>query len=101
MGRLSETTHTERINAYGRWNQTLEAHGVPQRCDWCGSGEKKMVMMAHSSGRILNLCFHGCQWFPEPYKQTGLTDDWERVDPFRAPPRSAPRYGGGHDWREQ
>jgi hypothetical protein len=83
---------------------TLEAYGVPQRCDWCHTTDKKMTMWRHATGRILNLCFHGCQFMPEPYKATGLSDEWARVDPYskhRPQPRIRHSVAGGHDWREQ
>lgn len=42
-----------------------------------------MTVWRHSSGRELTLCFGGCQHFPEPFNRTGLSDEWERVDPWR------------------
>lgn len=42
-----------------------------------------MTIFRHVTGAQLRLCFAGCQHFPEPFDRTGLTDEWERVDPWR------------------
>lgn len=52
------------------------------KCSFCGKDKPRMTIKQHSSGAILNLCFHGCQHFPEPYKATGLSDEWTRIDPW-------------------
>ncbi len=74
----------------------LEAYdGQLKKCAFCGSEKETKVMMRHSSGRILCLCFRGCQHFPEPYLATGLNDPegWVRVDPWRQK-RPQPRLKG-------
>lgn len=60
------------------------------KCSWCGTKKEKMTIKRHPSGKILFLCFRGCQHFPEPYKATGLSDEWERIDPW-IKKRSQPR----------
>lgn len=51
-------------------------------CDFCKSEKEKMTIQEHPSGKVLTLCFMGCQHFPEPYEATGLSHDWKRVDPW-------------------
>ena len=52
------------------------------KCDYCGSNPNQLTVWRHPSGATLQLCFHGCQHFPEPYRATGLTDEWVRTDPW-------------------
>ena len=68
---------------------------VPQQaytCSWCGLTKKRMTIWQHRiTGRLLYLCFHGCQNFPEPFEATGLTDRWSRVDPWQNYVRRQPK----------
>jgi len=52
------------------------------RCFFCGAVRPRMAIMRHETGTVIYLCFHGCQHFPEPFRDTGLSDDWQRVDPW-------------------
>ena len=58
------------------------------QCDYCGANPPKLTIWQHPSGATLNLCFHGCQHFPEPFNATHLSDDWVRVDPW---PKTRPQ----------
>jgi hypothetical protein len=59
-------------------------------CDFCGSKRKRLTIFQHPTGARLHLCFHVCQHFPEPFKKTGLSDEWERVDPWQGVIRRQP-----------
>lgn len=52
------------------------------KCAYCGSDPDQLTVWRHASGVLLQLCFHGCQHFPEPFNATGLSDEWERIDPW-------------------
>jgi len=54
------------------------------KCDWCGTEKDRMAMLQHTTGPILFLCFEGCQHLREPFRNTGLSDDWVRIDPWQA-----------------
>ena len=63
---------------------------MPEKCDFCGREKDRLAIFEHPTGRILRLCFHGCQHFPEPFQTTGLPDTWIRIDgnvKFRPQPR--------------
>ena len=50
-----------------------------------------MATFTHPSGATLSLCFSGCFHYPEPFKATGLSDDWARTDPWQIYTRHQPR----------
>ena len=63
-------------------------------CSFCGAVKKRMTMFyCPDTGEILNLCFRGCQHFPEPFRDTeaGEKGDWIRIDPWQDYKREQPR----------
>ena len=64
------------------------------RCSFCHAVRERMTMWMHDSGVVIYLCFHGCQHFPEPFRDTGLSDNWDRVDPWQDYKRSQPGLRG-------
>jgi len=63
-------------------------------CSFCGSVKKRMTMFySPDTGEILNLCFRGCQHFPEPFRDTeaGIKGEWIRIDPWQEYKREQPR----------
>ena len=61
--------------------------GKPLECAWCHAKKQKMTIWIHKpSGTKIALCFHGCQFIPEPFEQAvenGSWEEWERVDPWQ------------------
>jgi len=63
-------------------------------CSFCGTVRKKMTMFYNiETGEVLDLCFRGCQHFPEPFKDTeaGHNGAWIRIDPWQDYKREQPR----------
>jgi len=63
-------------------------------CSFCSSVKKRMTMFyCPDTGEILNLCFRGCQHFPEAFRDTeaGGKGDWIRIDPWQDYKREQPR----------
>ncbi|MGB9022389.1 MAG: hypothetical protein WCC94_03025 [Candidatus Bathyarchaeia archaeon] len=67
--------------------------GLPSRlrCFFCGAIRERLAILENCSGVIIYLCFHGCQHFPEPFRDTGLVDDWTRIDPWQNVKRHQPK----------
>jgi len=63
-------------------------------CSYCGSVKKRMTMFySPDTGEILNLCFLGCQHFPEAFRDTeaGEKGEWIRIDPWQDHKRKHPK----------
>jgi hypothetical protein len=56
-------------------------------CDYCHSKKERMTTWQHTSGEILHLCFKGCQFFGEPYRDANPSGEgnWTRIDEFQKP----------------
>lgn len=67
-------------------------------CDWCLLEKPKMTTWKNQvTGEILNLCFRGCQHFPEPFRKTkaGIDrDNWSRIDAYQNYKRPQPGLRG-------
>jgi hypothetical protein len=63
-------------------------------CSFCSAVKKRMTMFyCPDTGEILNLCFLGCQHFPEAFRDTeaGVNGDWIRIDPWQDHKRKHPK----------
>lgn len=68
-------------------------------CSFCGGVKKKMTMWWNmGTGELLMLCFHGCQHFPDPFRDTEAAENgqWIRIDPWQEHVRRQPRLKKGH-----
>lgn len=67
-------------------------------CDFCGLEKPKMTTWENSRTKEkLNLCFRGCQNFPEPFRDTEAGIDrnnWSRIDPYQNYKRPQPKLRG-------
>jgi hypothetical protein len=61
------------------------------KCAFCKAMRDRMTVLLHPTGKIMTLCFFGCQNFPEPYRATGLSDEWVRIDPWQDYKKELPR----------
>jgi hypothetical protein len=64
-------------------------------CFWCGLQKKKMTTWKHTTGKVIYLCFLGCQNFPESFRKAipqSKPIEWERIDQYQNYTRKQ-RYG--------
>jgi len=64
------------------------------QCSFCGAVKPRMTMWYNTETKeFLMLCFHGCQNFPEPFRETkaGSNGKWLRIDPWQEYKKTLPR----------
>lgn len=84
-----------RLQHFARhYQERYRAKKKKLQCDWCNKEKKKMSIWYNlETYEILMLCFGGCQFFPDPYKDTeaGMNNKWIRIDPWQNYKQTLPR----------
>ncbi len=94
-------TYLYRVNRYRE--RLIQGPQNRVVCSFCGGVKKKMTIWWNfETGELLMLCFHGCQHFPEPFRDTkaGENGEWIRIDPWQEHVRRQPRLKKGHEMQK-